>query len=78
MFFFFSEFHDKSREYIKIRRVGETQQIGRVGMSVNRLFHDQISDSLVLTGGGGGVGGRVRKLKEFETKVVGYWATCIL
>ena len=47
-------------------------------MSVNRLFHDQISDSLVLTGGGGGVGGRVRKLKEFETKVVGYWATCIL
>lgn len=56
MFFFFSEFHDKSREYIKIRRVGETQQIGRVGMSVNRLFHDQISDSLVLTGGGGGWG----------------------
>lgn len=78
MFFFFSEFHDKSREYIKIRRVGETQQIGRVGMSVNRLFHDQISDSLLLRGEGGVGGGRVRKLKEFETKVVGYWATCIL
>ena len=62
MFFFFSEFHDKSREYIKIRRVGETQQIGRVGMSVNRLFHDQISDSLVLTGGGGG-GGAGKEVK---------------
>ena len=47
-------------------------------MSVNRLFHDQITDILLLRGGGGGGGGRVRKLKEFETKVVGYWATCIL
>lgn len=63
MFFFFSEFHDKSREYIKIRRVGETQQIGRVGMSVNRLFHDQITDILLLRGGGGGGGGAGKEVK---------------
>ena len=63
LFFFFSEFHDKSREYIKIRRVGETQQIGRVGMSVNRLFHhDQITDILLLRGGGGG-GGAGKEVK---------------
>ena len=31
-------------------------------MSVNRLFHDQISDSLVLTGGGGG-GGAGKEVK---------------
>ena len=32
-------------------------------MSVTRLFHDQISDSLVLTGAGGGGGGAGKEVK---------------
>ena len=32
-------------------------------MSVNRLFHDQITDILLLRGGGVRGGGRIRKVK---------------